>query len=121
MTPKSTFNLLLTRLPNESDIVGTSDRLTHFVQASWVQQLTAKVSASLNAGYTRDSYRGTVVTPTQTGKRTDDYYSGGVGLSWVAQRWLSMTVGYNFEERNSSFSESDYDGNTVYLSLTGSL
>jgi hypothetical protein len=38
-------------------------------------------------------------------------------LKYTLTRWLVVSGGYDYLKRDSSFSDSDYDRNNVYLNL----
>ncbi|MDG5466853.1 outer membrane beta-barrel protein [Deltaproteobacteria bacterium IMCC39524] len=116
-SPKTDLTLRGLRKLNETDIVGTSGRLTHAVSGSVAYALTPKVSTSLNLGWQRDEYLENNAGP----DRDDDYYNVGAAVSWQAQRWLTATCGYDLVDRDSNVNTYDYTTNTAYLSLSAAL
>jgi hypothetical protein len=117
-SPKTALNLTGTRQFNESDLVGTGDRITDFIGLTMTQQMTAKTSLKLNASYLNDDYQQKVTVGANTDYRNDDYYQLGIGAGWSAMTWLNLSVGYNYNDRNSNFDRYDYSSNSVYANAT---
>ena len=53
--------------------------------------------------------------------REDDQLSYGVGVDYDMRRWLNFGVDYIYSERESNQANLDYEKNTVYLTVQGSL
>ncbi|GAB4177211.1 MAG: hypothetical protein Kow00100_19300 [Geothermobacteraceae bacterium] len=117
-SPKSSLSLALTRQTNESDIAGTDDRISDLVSLGYVWQMTGKTSLKLDASWLRDNYNDAITVGSQTEERQDDYWRAGIGLGWNALRWLNVSLGYAFEQRDSNFDSFDYDNHTSFLNLT---
>lgn len=120
-TPKTSVYLRATRKTNESDIPGVKNILTHRAQFGFSQRLTARLRATIDLFYLRDSYRGELIIDNLSGERVDDYYGAGLALGYAPLRWLNLTLGYRFSERGSNFSRFDYQNNTVFLTLAAAL
>jgi hypothetical protein len=120
-TPKTSVFLNATRKTNESDIPDVKSILTHRTQLGLRQRLAAKIRGSLDIFYLRDSYRGEITVDNLRGERVDEYYGAGLALGYVPLRWLNMTLGYRFIERDSNFSGYNYQNNTVYLTLAAAM
>ncbi|BCR05784.1 hypothetical protein DESUT3_28530 [Desulfuromonas versatilis] len=122
-TPKTSVALITTRQVNETDILaGPSNVLTHRVGVAYSQRITSKVRAIADLNYIRDSYRGgDVVVNLETGKRRDNYYSAGLALGFSLRKWLNLSAGYNYVERDSNFDSSDYQSNIFLLTLTAAI
>ncbi|TYO98338.1 hypothetical protein EDC39_107139 [Geothermobacter ehrlichii] len=118
LTPKSSLNLAVTRQTNESDISGTDDRLSDFVSLGYLWKMTAKTSLKLDLSWLRDEYNDQITIGGQTGFRDDDYLRCGLGVGWNVRKWLNVSFGYAFEQRDSNFDTFDYDNNAAYLNLT---
>jgi hypothetical protein len=120
-TPKTSVYLRATRKTNESDIPNVENIMTHRTQLGYRQRLAAKLRASIDLFYLRDSYRGEITIDGQTDERKDDYYGAGLALGYTPLRWLNLTLGYRFTERASNFSRFDYQSNTFYLTLAAAM
>jgi hypothetical protein len=112
-TPKSYLELKATRKTNETDIAGTAYSLSHRVQLRYFQTIMPKLMTSANIYYARTGYRGGGTS----GDRRDNHYGAGLDLKYTLTRWLVVSGGYDYLKRDSSFSDSDYDRNNVYLNL----
>ncbi|ORJ55870.1 outer membrane beta-barrel protein [Geothermobacter hydrogeniphilus] len=116
-TPKSKLSLSGTRQTNESDIAGISNRLTYLGAAVYTQQLTAKTSLKIDFSYNRDEYQDLLTFGGKTDFRDDDYFRIGAGIGWSALRWMNLSLGYNYGNRDSNFDRFDYENSTFYANL----
>jgi len=120
-TKKTSAYLRATRKTNETDTPGVKNILSYRTQLGFRQRVTAKLRGSIDLFYLRDSYQGDITIEGQTDERVDDYYGAGLALGYAPLRWLNLTLGYRFTERDSNFSRFDYQSNTVYLTLAAAM
>ncbi len=120
-TPKNNLNLQLWRKLKESDTAGTTGILGSWFAATFSQKLGQRMVASAMAGWARDDYDGTITVGSKTDERQDDYLMVTLSLSYAMQKWFEINAGYNYVNRDSSFSSFNYDSNGLFVSLTGKL
>ena len=88
------------------------------IDASWSHQwhkVSPRLSTLVDFRYTEDTYPGTA-----TG-REDDYWNVGVAVQYKMRRWLDISGGYTYDERDSTINLLDYDRNFFELSMTVTL
>ena len=117
-TPKTSTSLAFTRQAEETDIVGTSNILTHRAQISYRQQLATRWSGTVDLYGYKDDYR---AVDGESLDREDDYLGARLALSYLFRRWLNFGFGYNVIERDSNTPGFDYTNNTFFLSATAAL
>ncbi len=119
--PRTTFSLWAVRRTSETDVPGIADVLSHRTRVEIVQRLRERLSAGLEFSYARDRYRDGLAPDGEFGGRRDDYYGAGLNLGLAIQRWLRLSLGYAYVERQSNFEAFDYHSNNVFLNLTGAI
>jgi polysaccharide biosynthesis protein VpsM len=119
--PRTTFNLRAVRRTHETDIQGTRDVLSHRVRFEVVQRLRERVSAGVELSYVRDQYRDGLFFGGQVQDRKDDYYGAGLNVGFAFRRWLNLSLGYSYVDRQSNDDAFDYRSNNVYLNLTAAI
>ena len=108
---RTSIDLLLSRNLQESTFFPSQYYVANNVGLSFKHKFPTKLTATLNMGMELDQYPG--VTPASgqgsiggaTGKRRDDVYQIGPGLSYDIQEWLRASAGYLYRTRFSVFSE----------------
>jgi hypothetical protein len=118
---KTKFSLRGLRQLNETDVAGTSHRLTYQAGAGMDYQLTGKITTGLDLSWMQDRYHGALTIGPQTAEREDDYLQAAVSINWKVQRWLTVGCGYALADRDSNFDSFDYTSNTAYLSFSAEL
>lgn len=106
-----------TRTQEESTSAGTGSILSNSIGATGQHLFNSKISGNLWLSYTRDSYRGDGFL----GGRKDNLYSAGGSLRYDLQKWMNISAGYSFAERDSNnpgANDFDYSRNSLFLSLT---
>jgi hypothetical protein len=65
--------------------------------------------------YENDDYKGQndIVTALGGQRRNDDTWRLGIDVDWDPRRYLSLSAGYNYVDRDSSIDVNDYDYNQV--------
>ena len=76
-------------------------------------ELLRNLLLNAKVGYENDDYTGI--------SRTDDIITAGFGADYLLNRNFSISIGYNYTNRNSSITGSDYSRNMIGLTLTGKL
>jgi len=120
-TPKTSINLTASRRTNETNIPTTDFIFSNSIGVEYRQRFTSRFNATMNFSYINDSYRDKLTFGGVTKKREDDYYGAGIALQYALGDLLKLDTGYQYNRRESSFSEFDYINNTVFFRVTGSL
>ncbi len=88
------------------------------IDASWSHQwhkLSPRLSTLVDFRYAEDTYPGTA-----TG-REDEYLNVGVAVHYKMRRWLDISGGYQYDERDSTIDFLDYERNFFELTMTVTL
>jgi hypothetical protein len=120
-SPKTSVYLRGVRRAYATDIQGTRDVLSDRIHIGYRQKLTPKVLAKASVSYVREEYDGKITVGTKTDDRTDDNYALSLELGYSLQRWLNISAGYNYENRNSNFNTEDYTSNIFFINITAAL
>jgi polysaccharide biosynthesis protein VpsM len=119
--PRTIFNLRAVRRTNETTIPGMRDMMSHRTRIEVVQRLRERVSAGIELSYARDRYRDGSLPAGEFSGRKDDYYGAGVNVGYSFRRWLNLSLGYSYVERQSNFGRFEYYSNNVFVNLTGAI
>ncbi len=79
------------------------------VGLSFSQPLAHKLGVVLSTGYARDEYR---VDSENTG-RLDHTFTAGIKFNYDVQKWLRLSLGYDYTDRDSDIESDEYRENTV--------
>lgn len=120
-TPKTSMYLRATRRLSETDIQGVRNVLTHRIRLGYIQNITPKLTGRVTAHYYRDKYDGEITVGTLTAEPKDKYYGGELALGLAPRRWLNLSAGYAYRERDSNFNNRDYQNHTGFLNVTVAL
>lgn len=107
-SPLTNFKLTIDRRDQQASYVtesvqeGTSFSLGCFHTFA----ANRKLSASLSFDYSTDDY---------SAGRSDNTYGFSTELAYVFRKWMSMSLGYSYEERDSTISDNDYKNNIFTL------
>lgn len=116
LSSKTSISLNISRAQNESNIQGTNATIATNVDLNFKNQTTKKFGWSVDLVYGNNKYDGDITYNGDTKSRKDNYYGLGASASFRAMNWLQFTGSYIYTDRNSNFSELDYNNNTVFLS-----
>jgi polysaccharide biosynthesis protein VpsM len=111
--PKSyiTFNLDTGRDFEETNGAGnftTKDS----IDLSYAHEWSSRISTLLTMNYTENSF------DQDTTGRSDDLFKIDASVDYELRRWLSLGVGYTYDERDSTISSFDYERNLVEAHAT---
>jgi hypothetical protein len=126
-TPKTSFYLRGTRLILETDLsetnqTGTRNILSHRALLGYRQRITVKWSADASLFFNRSEYDGTVIIDNRIASDYfHDEFGGRAALGFSPFRWMDLSLGYEYRERDSNFNSEDYQSNTVFLRATAAL
>ena len=118
-SPKTSFYLRGTRKYNETDLDLAGYRLTNNAQFGINYKLARKVTTTCDLYYLNDKYLGTKVTADgKTEQRDDDLWGASLSLGWHPRRWVTLSVGVSYGERDSNFSSFDYEEKSAYIDIS---
>jgi len=80
--------------------------------AGW--SISGKTSASLSFSRTHSDYRGPVFAVTSPA-RVDDLNVAQVGISWAADRWISLSASVVHTDRSSNIGTFQFNGNVAQI------
>ena len=118
-TPKTSVYLRSARRVLESDSIGTNSIVSFRTRLGYRQRFTAKLRGEMAAYYEERDYKDDVVAGVP--KRDDDEYGFIAAVGFSPTRWLNVSVGYEYEERDSNLDGKDYTSNTCFLRMTAAL
>lgn len=108
----STVNISTERRQDETNGIGDSIDVGEF-KVSWNHEWRDRISSTVGFVFGEDDYDPTV--------REDTRFSTGLKINYNWQRWVRMSAGYRYEERDSNVDSFDYERNlfdfTVNLTL----
>lgn len=111
-TQLTTVTFTGSRTIEDAGIVGASGYLSTNLGAQVDHELLRNVILSANASYGNDDYKGV--------DRQDKRYGAGVGATYLLNRSVGVTVGYNYYKQNSrgTAGSGDFSINKVGATLT---
>jgi hypothetical protein len=81
------------------------------VSGNFTYQFLEKLTTSLSAFYWRDEYKET------TTNREDNTWGGRVAFEYEFSRWLTLSAGYDYRERDSTDNDNDYHDQRFTINL----
>ncbi|MCG6200436.1 outer membrane beta-barrel protein [Psychromonas antarctica] len=105
---RSTFELHLTRAGEDSDTIG--DYVDILGSAlSWKHNWTDRIHSNAVVSYSTVDYASVT--------REDDVVNMAVVINYEFTRWLKVTAGYEFTNKNSNVTDISYDKNLANLGI----
>ena len=120
-TPKTSMYLRGTRRVLESDAIGTNSVLSYRTQVGYRQRFTPKLRGEMAFYYADNDYKDDIVAGLQADEREDEEYGFIIAIGLSPLRWFNVSVGYEYEDRDSNLDDNDYQSNTVFLRMTAAL
>jgi hypothetical protein len=111
-TEKTEMKLNLYRLNEESDTTLASERVVFGARFGYRQEITEKIIGLADLSYEKADY-----TELFALDRDEDTYRFRPAVQYLFKEWLMSELAYEFEMRDSTNSQFDYQTNTVFLSL----
>jgi hypothetical protein len=70
-----------------------------------------------------DTYRNNALNPDNSTmeKRLDYLYGGGLSIRYELQKWIKLDANYEYQTRQSNFSDFNYNDNRVWFTVTLSI
>jgi hypothetical protein len=121
LTPKTSLYLRTNRRVLETDTEGFNDVLSYRTQLGYRQRITAKLRFEAAVHHINDDYSGKVTIGDEIKGRDDDRYGFVAAIGLSPRRWLNLSLGYEYEERDSNFDSEDYTSNTFFFRATAAL
>ena len=110
----SIVKLSTTREQNEADGLSGDFILRTAADVAWTHDWRPRFSTTLNFSYAREEHEPT--------PRDDDVFEVGAHLTYQARRWLSISGGYAYSERDSSLpNQFSFTQNEFFVSLGAAL
>lgn len=109
----TTVTASVERSVEESTLVGASGFFASRFAAAVDHELLRNLILSANGSFQKNKYDGNA--------RTDDIFRAGAQFRYLMNRNFYVTVGYDFQNRESSFINQNYTVNTVMIRLEGQL
>lgn len=97
----------LSRELAETTIAGASSYIVTRAELRADHELMRNVLLNARIGYERDSFEGI--------DRRDDYFAGGIGAKYLVSRYLAVSGGYAYRERDSDLQNNDFREHSVTL------
>ena len=106
----SIVNLSSSRDFQETNGAGNFIQKDNFITADWTHYWQERLSTTVNFSYTEDTFDPTT--------REDKLTNAGVKLNYELRRWLTVSGGYRYDERNSNSNAFDYERNIFELMVS---
>ena len=119
-TSRDILRLDFLRTSNETNYKDNAYYQCTFIGAGFKHGFTDRLFGNIDFSYSRNSYPTKTTEGTETAKREDDFWSGGVGVSYELPKGVTADVKYEYSSRDSNFSTFDYKNNRVSIGLTAS-
>lgn len=113
VTALTTVRLNASSTIQESTIVGNSGYKAQVVDLGADHELMRNIILSGDIGYENDNFSGI--------GRTDNIYSGKVGVNYLLNNFFAIGLHYGITDRNSNTSVNSYTQNIIGLTLRGQL
>jgi len=120
-TPKTSIYLKGMQRVLQTDQRGSRSILSKRIQIGYRQRIMAKVGVDASAFYVLNEYDGVTTIGAQTDEREDDEFGGLIAIGYSPVSWGTLSLGYEYRERDSNFDTEDYRANTVFLRMTAAL
>jgi len=88
--------------------------LTHFIGLSLNYDLTTKLHLSLDGTYFYDEYKDEGSLSTRS-ERQDTEFAISPAVKFDFMKWLTFDLAYTYTNRDSNYSQFDYEDHTVFL------
>ncbi len=107
ITPLTTIKGGFSRTLEESSLQGASGFFANRARASVDHELLRSLLLNAEVTYTNNDYRGI--------SRDDDIFGVGAGFTYLMNRFVHFSAGYNYLTRESNVGGDDYDRNSFFI------
>lgn len=116
ITEKTSLSLLAASNIEVPDNDNYSFMRNNFIRLGYRQNMTAKITARLDAHFSKRDYQGGAQND-----RDDDFFRITPSVQYDFKDWLRADLSYIYETRDSTVDINDYNSNIVFLRFTLSL
>ena len=110
-TPRTYSIVTLTTSRKYDETNGTGNLIQRDTySAKWTHFWRDRLSSTVDFSYMNDSLKPTT--------REDDLINAGVQLNYDMRRWLTLSAGYHYDERDSNRNAFDYERNLFLISAS---
>ncbi len=120
-TPKTSIKIKLSRKTNETNISTTDFILSNILEIEYIQRFKRKITGNVDFMYMSDTYKGDLNFGGEVKERKDNLMRSAFSLQYEFRDWIKLDLGYIYSQRNSNFDFFDYESNTVFVRVIGSL
>lgn len=113
MTRLTTIKGGVSRGVSETTLTTASGVVSTGARVSADHELLRNLILSARLSRSQDAFEGS--------SREDDYFHAGIGAKYLLNRYFSLSLDYDYANRDSSASGADYDINKIMLRLRGQL
>lgn len=113
VTPLTTVKGGVKRGISETTLASASGNLSTSINASVDHELLRNLILTGRAGATRNEFEGT--------DREDDTIQAGIRAKYLLNRYVYLTLGYDYATKDSTAANSDYDSNKFLFRIRGQL
>jgi hypothetical protein len=85
------------------------------IQGGVRQRFLQKFFVTVSGGYDHSDYRNLTTATANFPHRTDDYYFGKAGVSWVPNNWLTVSGSYQYSTDDSTIAFARFNDNQYSL------
>ena len=118
-TSRDVLRLDFLRTTNDTIYRNNAYFVSTFFAAAFKHGFTDRFFGDVDVTFQRDNYPTETTEATETAKRKDDIWTGGIGVSYELVEWFAADLRYEYKNRSSKFSTFDYTDNTVSVGVTG--
>jgi predicted porin len=116
-TPKTSVRISGRRQANETDDPNAAYYTTTNGRIELTFRPVSKLSISPYGGYAYDRYSGETTVGGQTGRRTDNLWTAGGLVGYDFNKWVGISFGYEYTDRNSNLDFYDYKLNNYTVTI----
>jgi hypothetical protein len=117
------INFLLSRDPTVSSFENNATYEPFNMTLGIAYTFTPKILIIPHGNFEVDTYRNNALNPDNSTmeKRLDYLYGGGLSIRYELQKWIKLDANYEYQTRQSNFSDFNYNDNRVWFTVTLSI
>lgn len=117
-TRKTSLSVFAYRKKEEADFSIYDYILSHRAGAAYLQRVTRKISLGMRISYANENYESESGLIGGSEEREDDVYYVAPSIRYHFRDWLSMSLEYMYEKRDSNIPLDDFEANSVSIGFT---
>jgi hypothetical protein len=114
---RNTLQFSFERTTSPTNYTSNAYYATTFLFSEFVHGFTKRFKGKTNVSYQLNDYPTETTEGTKTDHRTDQLWTGGLGLSYELVRWGTINLDYIYSKKTSNFDNYDYVDNRVSLGM----